>query len=77
MDDAYCANSGTDPDAFILNRYESHRSARVKLVKLICDQCVVQLECLEAAIVEGDVSSIRGGLTPGERENIIKLDYES
>lgn len=68
-DSANCA--GTDPDTFTPNSYrDSEGRAAVKLARRICHRCLVMYDCLVAALDEGDVDSIRGATTPGQRASI-------
>lgn len=72
-DDAECAGTA-DPDQFEMQKGESHQTPRIRmLVANYCGRCSVALECLEEAINLGDKHSLRGGLTPGQRKNIIKF----
>lgn len=72
VDSAYCANEGIDPDRFTMQRYESHQSPRIKqLVAESCARCIVKRECLIDAVDNKDVDSVRAGITPGQRKNIL------
>lgn len=72
-EEAECA-SHPNPDDFELVGKESHRTARIRLlVAEYCGNCVVAKECLEEAIEIGDRHSLRGGLTPGQRKNILRF----
>ena len=69
---ALCA--GTDPDLWFVqgtgDAWE-HASNAVQLakVKRLCSGCPVAPECLADAYEQGDKDSVRGGMTPTEREN--------
>lgn len=74
LDEAYCANNKIDPDRFTMQRYESHQSPRiVELVAKTCGRCIVRKECLLDAVETRDKDSVRGGLTPGQRKNILRF----
>lgn len=40
---------------------------RKEVIAQYCARCSVVQECLQAALREGDVTTIRGGMTPAER----------
>lgn len=72
VSDAYCANEGIDPDRFTMQRYESHQTPRIReLVAESCGKCLVKRECLIDAVETKDSESVRAGLTPGQRKNIL------
>ena len=56
---------GVDPDLFFPERGASTREA-----KAVCRGCVVQNECLEYALVNGEKFGIWGGLSERERRRI-------
>lgn len=56
---------GVDPDLFFPERGASTREA-----KSVCRGCVVQNECLEYALVNGEKFGIWGGLSERERRRI-------
>jgi WhiB family transcriptional regulator, redox-sensing transcriptional regulator len=60
---ALCAE--TDPDAFFPEEGGSHKNP-----KKICQQCPVQLDCLEYAIRNNETHGVWGGLSPRERQRI-------
>jgi WhiB family redox-sensing transcriptional regulator len=63
MDQAKCR--GVSPDSFYPERGEPTAPA-----KAICMGCVVRLECLELALVNGEKHGIWGGLSERERRRI-------
>lgn len=56
---------GVDPDLFFPERGASTREA-----KGVCRGCVVQQECLEYALINGEKFGIWGGLSERERRGI-------
>ena len=56
---------GVDPDLFFPERGASTREA-----KAVCRACVVQNECLEYALVNGEKFGIWGGLSERERRRL-------
>lgn len=56
---------GVDPDLFFPERGASTREA-----KEVCRGCVVQQECLEYALANGEKFGIWGGLSERERRRI-------
>jgi WhiB family redox-sensing transcriptional regulator len=56
---------GVDPDLFFPERGASTREA-----KTVCRACIVQAECLEYALVNGEKFGIWGGLSERERRRI-------
>lgn len=56
---------GVDPDLFFPERGASTREA-----KEVCRGCVVQLDCLEFALVNGEKFGIWGGMSERERRRI-------
>lgn len=56
---------GVDPDLFFPERGASTREA-----KAVCRGCVVQAECLEYALVNGEKFGIWGGLSERERRRL-------
>ena len=54
-----------DPDLFFPERGASTREA-----KAVCRACVVQNECLEYALVNGEKFGIWGGLSERERRRL-------
>jgi len=63
QDEANCL--GVDPDLFFPERGASTREA-----KEICRGCVVRIDCLEYALVNGEKFGIWGGLSERERRRI-------
>jgi len=63
QDDANCL--GVDPDLFFPERGASTREA-----KEVCRGCVVQGDCLEFALQNGEKFGIWGGLSERERRRI-------
>ncbi|MHB8293804.1 MAG: WhiB family transcriptional regulator [Acidimicrobiales bacterium] len=60
---ANCA--GVDPDLFYPERGASTREA-----KEVCRGCVVRVECLDYAIVNGEKFGIWGGMSERERRRV-------
>ena len=58
---------GTDPDLFFPERGGSADDA-----KAVCRGCVVQAECLDAALARREQHGIWGGLTAVERRRIVE-----
>ena len=56
---------GVDPDLFFPERGASTREA-----KEVCRGCVVRLDCLEYALVNGEKFGIWGGLSERERRRL-------
>lgn len=69
QDRAECVNE--PPELFFPpgDSWLRHR-AQAAEAKAVCARCPVRAECLDAAIAEGDESSIRGGLTPRQRRHL-------
>jgi WhiB family redox-sensing transcriptional regulator len=63
QDQANCL--GVDPDLFFPERGASTREA-----KEVCRGCVVRLDCLEYALVNGEKFGIWGGLSERERRRL-------
>lgn len=63
QDQANCL--GVDPDLFFPERGASTREA-----KEVCRGCVVRLDCLEFALVNGEKFGIWGGLSERERRRL-------
>jgi WhiB family redox-sensing transcriptional regulator len=63
QDEANCL--GVDPDLFFPERGASTREA-----KEVCRGCVVRLDCLEFALVNGEKFGIWGGLSERERRRL-------
>src|SRR3954465_4274183 len=63
QDEANCL--GVDPDLFFPERGASTREA-----KEVCRGCVVRMECLEYALVNGEKFGIWGGMSERERRRI-------
>jgi len=63
QDKANCL--GVDPDLFFPERGASTREA-----KEVCRGCVVRLECLEYALVNGEKFGIWGGMSERERRRL-------
>ncbi|WTX01183.1 WhiB family transcriptional regulator (plasmid) [Streptomycetaceae bacterium NBC_01309] len=71
QDDAACLQVG--PDLFTAPDDEKNstaKSTRERWAKQVCAGCPVRALCLEDAIASGDRWSVRGGLTPEEREQL-------
>ena len=62
-DKAAC--KGVDPDLFFPQRGDSIREA-----KEVCQGCVVRLDCLEYALVNGENLGIWGGYSERERRRM-------
>jgi len=58
---------GVDPDLFFPERGASTREA-----KRVCSACVVQTECLEYALANGEKFGIWGGKSERERRKVRK-----
>ncbi|MGH9224344.1 MAG: WhiB family transcriptional regulator [Acidimicrobiales bacterium] len=56
---------GVDPDLFFPERGASTREA-----KAVCRACVVRMDCLEYALVNGEKFGIWGGLSERERRRL-------
>jgi len=56
---------GVDPDLFFPERGASTREA-----KGVCRGCVVQMDCLEYALANGEKFGIWGGMSERERRRI-------
>ena len=65
QDEANCL--GVDPDLFFPERGASTREA-----KEICRGCVVRLDCLEYALVNGEKFGIWGGMSARERRRLTR-----
>ena len=63
QDEANCL--GVDPDLVLPERGASTREA-----KEVCRGCVVRLDCLEYALVNGEKFGIWGGLSERERRRL-------
>ena len=63
QDEANCL--GVDPDLFFPERGASTREA-----KEVCRGCVVRLDCLEYALVNGEKFGIWGGMSERERRRL-------
>ena len=62
----WAACRGTDPNVFFPNRGES-----IKQAATICGTCIVQVECLEDAIVRREPAGVRAGLSTRDRRVLI------
>jgi len=62
----WAACRGTDPNTFFPNRGESITPA-----KIICGTCIVQVECLEDAIIRREPAGVRAGLSTRDRRVLI------
>lgn len=72
-DDAACRRPGVDPDLFAAPDSERPESAaarrfRERAARMVCAQCPVWRACLYDAIRTGERHSVRGGLSPRERD---------
>ena len=67
MGDARCTD--TDPELWFP---ELDSLWRVREAKNICEKCSVKKECLEYALVNGFKEGIWGGLSPTERNRVLK-----
>ena len=63
QDNANCL--GVDPDLFFPERGASTREA-----KEVCRACIVRVECLEYALMNGEKFGIWGGMSERERRRI-------
>lgn len=70
QDQANCL--GVDPDLFFPERGASTREA-----KEVCHGCVVRLDCLEFALVNGEKFGIWGGLSERERRRLRRQRAQS
>jgi WhiB family redox-sensing transcriptional regulator len=69
-----------DVKLFIIEPHHGDRPpdyARINAAKRICARCPVAADCIEAADLEGDRASVRGGLTPAERRALRRKERES
>ena len=64
-DQALCRQVG--PGLHEPDKYDRHHRAQINEAKSVCAMCPVRAECLTEAIAEDDQVTIRGGLTPTER----------
>ena len=62
---AYSNCLGVDPDLFF-----PERGASTKEAKAVCQGCVVQNDCLEFALQNGEKFGIWGGMSERERRRI-------
>ena len=69
-DSANCL--GVDPDLFFPERGASTREA-----KEVCRGCVVRMDCLEYALVNGEKFGIWGGLSERERRRLRRQRAQS
>ncbi|MFI6055474.1 WhiB family transcriptional regulator [Streptomyces violascens] len=67
QDAALC--SGADPDLFFPEPGATDEA--LQEAKAICSRCPVRQDCLEAALRAGERTGICGGLTAGEREELL------
>lgn len=58
---------GIDPDVFF-----PERGADPSAAKAVCAGCVVQAECLDAALARREQHGVWGGLTAPERRRIVE-----
>lgn len=65
-DGALCAQ--TDPEAFFPEKGESPREAK----RLCNSDCPIKEQCLETAIARNERHGIWGGLSPRERDKIVR-----
>ncbi len=63
-DDPYSGLWDCEPGPVGSRRRESEKT---KLAKSLCSPCPVRLQCLDGAVRDGDVWTVRGGMTPDER----------
>jgi WhiB family redox-sensing transcriptional regulator len=70
QDQANCL--GVDPDLFFPERGASTREA-----KEVCRGCVVRMDCLEYALVNGEKFGIWGGLSERERRRLRRQRAQS
>ena len=70
-DSALCI--GVDPEWFFVDgsKWALHPADEAR-AKAICADCPVVAECLAFAIKRGDKDSVAGGLTPKERDALIR-----
>jgi WhiB family redox-sensing transcriptional regulator len=68
MSQARCAR----PDVSHISFYEDRRPEGAEPAKAICSRCVVREECLDYALTGNERYGIWGGMTPGERSDIIQ-----
>lgn len=71
-DQAAC-RSVSDPDLFFPDGWgtKAHRQ-QVAEAKAVCGRCPVRAECLNDALDRADVHGVAGGLTPEEREPLLR-----
>ena len=60
-----------DPEWFFVDgdKWGKHSDDEAR-AKAVCDGCPAVAECLKEALAQGDGHSIRGGLTPNERDRL-------
>lgn len=66
-DRARCIEIGTDP--FFA---DGRSKAELKLVRMVCDACPIQYECLDRSISREEEFGVWGGLTPNERLELLR-----
>ncbi|WP_079105024.1 WhiB family transcriptional regulator [Streptomyces prasinopilosus] len=70
-DDAEC-RAHDDPDLWFPVGHSVGWIAQIREAKTICGQCPVRRECLEWALAAGQLNGIWGGLTEGERQELLR-----
>lgn len=74
LDRAACAGAYADawfPDASASATHE------LRYAKTVCGRCDVQAECLEDALERKDGYGLRGGLTPKQRQRLMRERREA
>ena len=74
-DEAACRD--TSPDLFFPIGTTGPALDQIAEAKLVCDDCLVQQECLEFALLTNQDSGVWGGLSEEERRAIRKARREA
>ena len=67
---AYAACAGMDTNLFFSDRGATDQA---KDAVAICNTCTVRPECLEYALVNGEIHGVWGGITPKKRRRMRRL----
>lgn len=68
-----CTTEADPNDWFLSERNDSRATRqRVRDLKAICERCPVRERCLEASIENREPFGIWAGLTPSERDRVIR-----
>lgn len=71
---AACASPDIDADVFFADERDH---AQVEEARKVCSTCPVRAACITAALQDGDVWGIRGGLTHRQRQGLLRKNQES